>query len=111
MERFRIVRPPLTPTLPRGGARLKIGSVKRPGSSPNGPTEGLNGSVDEPAQQLGGRTARQDLRSVAQLDQEAPRVERTQELDRFEIDDVRAMDLQEELGVQAFRQLAEARVE
>lgn len=58
-------------------------------------------SADEASQPLGGHTAGQDLRSVAQTDQEAPRVERAQELDRLEIDDVRAVDLEEDLGVQA----------
>lgn len=72
-------------------------------ASPNEPLEGLNGgriSADEAPQQLGGGTACQDLFSVAQLDQEAPRVERAQELDGFEIHDMRAMDLQEKLGIQ-----------
>src|SRR6186997_479087 len=49
------------------------------------------GSADEAPQQLGGRTAGQDLRAIAQLDQEAPGVERPQQLDRLKIDDVRAV--------------------
>src|SRR4029077_14503002 len=73
--------------------------LERLRTSPPG-VERRRESEDEPSEELGAGAAGQDLGAVPQLDQEAPRVEGAEALDRLEAHDVRAMDLAEQLGVQ-----------
>src|SRR2546426_11277284 len=62
-------------------------------------------------QPLGGGAAGHDLASIAQHDEQAPVVVRTQVIDGVQVDDVRAMHLQEALRVETRRHLLQAEVQ